>query len=63
MTYQELKDQMPDATFMYADVTLEEVETITQSYWRIPMGSVFAVGTQEPEGSLIGKAVPDDRVP
>lgn len=63
MNYQDLKNQMPDAIHMYCDVTAEEAEAIGQEHWRIPVGTLFCVGTEEPEDSLNHRAVSNDSVP
>lgn len=63
MAYKDLKEQMPDATFLYADVTPEEAEAVMQTHWRIPAGTLYSIGTQELEISLTHRVVVDDSLP
>lgn len=57
-TYEELKDQMPDANHMYVGCTLADCDAMLQDFYRVADGGgAIAIGTVNPEEALAAKEV------
>lgn len=57
-TFEELQDQMPDATHIYVGVTVTEWENMTQDHFRVADGGgYYAIGTVAPEVALADKEI------
>lgn len=57
-TYQELKDQMPDAIHIYIMCTQADCDAMTEDFFRVDDGlGTFAIGCENPVEALADREV------
>lgn len=57
-SYEELHDQMPDATHIYVGCTQADCDAMLQDFYRVGDGAgAYAIGTPTPEAALAAKEI------